>query len=119
MHEVTMPKLSDSMEVGKIIAWKVAEGDSVAEGDVLAEVESDKAVMDLECFEGGVVSKIIHTDGEEVAVGDPIALVAEVSERSAEASVVAKAAPEMEKEAAPEPEPEAKTPPRPAHVLAV
>ena len=58
MYEVTMPKLSDSMEVGKIIEWKVGEGDEVHEGDVLAEVESDKAVMELECFRDGTMAEI-------------------------------------------------------------
>ncbi len=77
MYEVTMPKLSDSMEEGKIIEWKVKEGDSVSEGDVLAEVESDKAVMELECFQGGVVEKIMRGDGEEVGVGEVIATILE------------------------------------------
>ena len=83
MYEVTMPKLSDSMELGKIIAWKVAEGDIVAEGDSLAEVESDKAVMELECYEGGKVLRLLHGDGEEVAVGDPIALVGDDGDTTA------------------------------------
>jgi pyruvate dehydrogenase E2 component (dihydrolipoamide acetyltransferase) len=80
MYEVTMPKLSDSMEEGKIVEWKVSEGDRVAEGDVLAEVESDKAVMELECFQGGVIQKIVHGDGEEVGVGEVIATIAEGGE---------------------------------------
>jgi pyruvate dehydrogenase E2 component (dihydrolipoamide acetyltransferase) len=77
MYEVTMPKLSDSMKEGKIIEWKVREGESVSEGDVLAEVESDKAVMELECYQSGVLQKIVHGDGEEVAVGEVIATIAE------------------------------------------
>jgi len=76
MYEVTMPKLSDSMEEGKIIEWRVAEGDAVSEGDVLAEVESDKAVMELECFQAGVVAQIKHGDESEVHVGEVIALIA-------------------------------------------
>jgi pyruvate dehydrogenase E2 component (dihydrolipoamide acetyltransferase) len=75
MYEVTMPKLSDSMEEGKIIAWKVQEGDAVSEGQVIAEVESDKAVMELECFQDGVLAEIRHEDGSEVPVGDVIALI--------------------------------------------
>jgi len=73
MYEVIMPKLSDSMEEGKIIEWKVKEGDQVSEGDILAEVESDKAVMELECFHEGVVAKIVHGNDAEVPVGEPIA----------------------------------------------
>ena len=63
MYEITMPKLSDSMEVGKIIRWLVAEGDEVHAGDVLAEVESDKSTMELECFSDGVLTKIAHALG--------------------------------------------------------
>jgi pyruvate dehydrogenase E2 component (dihydrolipoamide acetyltransferase) len=70
-----MPKLSDSMEMGKIIQWKVKEGDQVGEGDVLAEVESDKAVMELESFREGTVAEIRHADGEEVPVGQVIAVI--------------------------------------------
>ena len=77
MHEVTMPKLSDSMEVGKIIEWRAHEGAEVHEGDVLAEVESDKAAMELECFHDGTLARIVHADGEEVPVGHVIAYIAE------------------------------------------
>ena len=77
MYEVTMPKLSDSMETGKIIEWRVSEGDTVSEGDVLAEVESDKAVMELECFAAGTVAEIRKGDDTEVPVGEVIALIDE------------------------------------------
>lgn len=80
MYEVTMPKLSDSMTSGQIVAWKVKEGDTVSEGDVLAEVESDKATLELECFTSGVVAKILRKAGEEAAVGEPIATIATESE---------------------------------------
>jgi len=75
VYEVTMPKLSDTMEVGKIVEWKVKQGDPVHEGDVLAEVESDKAVMELECFRDGVIAEIVHGDGAEVKVGEVIARI--------------------------------------------
>jgi pyruvate dehydrogenase E2 component (dihydrolipoamide acetyltransferase) len=75
MYEVTMPKLSDSMEEGKIIEWKVKPGDAVSAGDVIADVESDKAVMELECFEDGTLAEIKHGDDSEVAVGAVIALI--------------------------------------------
>jgi pyruvate dehydrogenase E2 component (dihydrolipoamide acetyltransferase) len=81
VYDVTMPRLSDSMEEGKIIAWKVAEGDAVSEGDVLAEVESDKAVMELECFRAGTLAEIVHGDGDEVAVGEVIARIAAKGEK--------------------------------------
>jgi pyruvate dehydrogenase E2 component (dihydrolipoamide acetyltransferase) len=75
MYEITMPKLSDSMQEGKIIAWKVKPGARVREGDVLAEVESDKATMELECFHSGVLTKILHGDGSEVPVGEVIGYI--------------------------------------------
>ncbi|MDK1031999.1 MAG: biotin/lipoyl-containing protein, partial [Planctomycetia bacterium] len=75
MYDVTMPKLSDSMEVGRIIRWLVKEGDEVHEADVLAEVESDKAVMELECFCEGIVKEILHGDNAEVPVGQVIAYI--------------------------------------------
>jgi pyruvate dehydrogenase E2 component (dihydrolipoamide acetyltransferase) len=75
MYEITMPKLSDSMQEGKIIAWKVKPGARVREGDVLAEVESDKATMELECFHSGVLSEIVHGDGSEVPVGEVIGTI--------------------------------------------
>jgi pyruvate dehydrogenase E2 component (dihydrolipoamide acetyltransferase) len=109
VYEITMPKLSDSMETGKIIEWKVGEGDEVHEGDVLAEVESDKAVMDLECFHSGTIAQISRADGEEVAVGEVIALIGEGDEVAGES---APRAAEEEEEEAPteeEAEEEAKT----------
>jgi pyruvate dehydrogenase E2 component (dihydrolipoamide acetyltransferase) len=81
-----MPKLSDSMEEGKIIQWKVAEGQHVSPGDVLAEIESDKATMELECFTEGVVSEIVHGDGSEVRVGAVIARIAGEGEAEATAA---------------------------------
>jgi len=76
-YEVTMPKLSDSMEEGKIIKWRKHEGDEVTEGDIIAEIESDKAVMELESFTAGRIEKILHGEEEVIRVGEPIALIAE------------------------------------------
>ncbi len=98
MYDVTMPKLSDSMEEGKIIEWKVKAGDSVSEGDVLAEVESDKAVMELECFQAGTMREILRGDGEEVGVGEVIATIAEG--KAAETATSEKK-PEQDREEAP------------------
>ena len=58
--DVTMPKLTDSMEEGRIVAWQVAVGDRVGEGDVLAEIETDKAVMELESFWDGTVVELLR-----------------------------------------------------------
>jgi pyruvate dehydrogenase E2 component (dihydrolipoamide acetyltransferase) len=115
MYDVTMPKLSDSMEVGQIVKWRVREGDRVSEGDILAEVESDKAVMELECFHDGVVSKILHGDEDEVAVGEVIARIGtedEVATIGGGQPAEGEAEPAIEEEAPVKPA--AEVPPTPA-----
>jgi len=74
-YKVTMPILSDTMDKGKIIKWYVKEGDFVKKGDKLCEVESDKAVMDIESFEEGVVKKVLANEGDEVKVKSTIAII--------------------------------------------
>ena len=69
---VVMPKLTDTMEEGVLLAWKKHEGDRVQAGEVIAEIETDKAVMDLEAFAPGVLLKLLVQDGE--TVGDQIAI---------------------------------------------
>ena len=73
--EITMPKLSDTMEEGTILKWHVAEGDRVSRGDIIAEVETDKAAMEMEAFDDGVVTAIKVPEGETVAVGTVIAIL--------------------------------------------
>jgi pyruvate dehydrogenase E2 component (dihydrolipoamide acetyltransferase) len=80
MYEIKMPRLSDSMEVGQIVEWKVEEGDEVQQGQNLADIESDKATMELECFHDGTIAKIMYAEGEEVEVGEIIAYLAEPGE---------------------------------------
>ena len=72
-YEIVMPQLSDSMEEGKLISWNVKEGDSVKNTDVIAEVESDKAIMELQSFKDGIVKYIYIKEGESVPVGTTIA----------------------------------------------
>ena len=74
-YKVTMPILSDTMDKGKITKWYVKVGDYVKKGDKLCEVESDKAVMDIESFEEGVVKEILAKVGEEVPVKSVIAII--------------------------------------------
>ena len=113
MYEITMPKLSDSMQEGKIIAWKVKPGARVREGDVLAEVESDKATMELECFHSGVLSKIVHGDGSEVPVGEVIGYI-DAEAKGAEPEMPRAAAePPAQKPAPKEKTPEAPKAPAP------
>ncbi|MEO0513897.1 MAG: dihydrolipoamide acetyltransferase family protein [Planctomycetota bacterium] len=78
--EITMPRLSDTMEEGTLIKWRVAEGAKVASGDHLADVETDKATMELQAFDDGIVAKIPVAEGDTVPVGDLILLLAEDGE---------------------------------------
>ena len=83
---VTMPRLSDTMEVGTVIQWHVKEGDTVSPGDVLADIETDKATMELEAFDEGTVAKLAAKQGDAVDVGDPIVIIAEEGEDVSEAA---------------------------------
>jgi pyruvate dehydrogenase E2 component (dihydrolipoamide acetyltransferase) len=77
---VVMPKLTDTMEEGVVLGWKKHEGDQVAAGDVLAEIETDKAVMDLEAFGSGTLRKVLAGEGQTVKSGALIAVIAEPDE---------------------------------------
>jgi pyruvate dehydrogenase E2 component (dihydrolipoamide acetyltransferase) len=78
--EIPMPRLSDTMERGTVARWAKKEGDTVAEGEVLADIETDKATMELESYETGVLLKILVQEGESAELGAPIALVGEAGE---------------------------------------
>ena len=73
--EIVMPKLSDTMEEGKVLHWLKKEGDFVNKGEVIAEVETDKADMDLEVFSSGILTKILYKEGDTVPVGTVIAVL--------------------------------------------
>jgi pyruvate dehydrogenase E2 component (dihydrolipoamide acetyltransferase) len=70
-----MPKLTDTMEEGVLVAWKKREGDSVQAGEALAEIETDKAIMDLEAFASGILRKILVQDGATVMSGTLIGVI--------------------------------------------
>jgi len=74
-YEIVMPQLSDSMQDGKLIEWKISIGDKVKVGDVVAEVESDKAIMEVQSFKEGVVKEISIKAGESAKVGTTIAII--------------------------------------------
>ncbi len=79
--EITMPALSPTMEKGTLAKWLVKEGDTIESGDVIAEIETDKATMEVEAVDEGTVAKIFIDEGaEDVAVGTLIALLAEEDE---------------------------------------
>src|SRR5258708_2492202 len=80
MHTVVMPKLSDTMEEGKILSWLKQEGDPVAKGDALAEIETEKVNIEVEAFSAGLLRKILVPAGASAAVGAPIALTGTADE---------------------------------------
>ena len=80
--EITMPKLSDTMEEGTLISWKKGIGERVERGDIIAEVETDKANMELEAFASGVLLDVRVKPGERVPVGTVIAIVGEAGEKA-------------------------------------
>ena len=86
MYEIVMPQLSDSMEEGKLIAWKVKPGDRVKTGDVIAEVESDKAIMEVQTFKNGTVKELLLKEGDEAPVGTVMARI-EVGKKNEELGI--------------------------------
>ena len=85
--QILMPRLSPTMEEGKLAAWHVKEGDRVRSGDVVAEIETDKATMEVEAPEDGVIDKLLLAAGtEHVPVNHPIALLATEDESAATSS---------------------------------
>lgn len=78
--QVTMPRLSDTMEQGTVVSWNVKEGDEVSAGDVLGDIETDKATMELQNFDDGVVAAIMLSEGATVDVGQTILVLAEDGE---------------------------------------
>jgi pyruvate dehydrogenase E2 component (dihydrolipoamide acetyltransferase) len=98
--ELKMPALSPTMEEGTLAKWLVKEGDNVSSGDILAEIETDKATMEFEAVDEGTVLKILIPEGSDgVKVGTPIAMIGDEGE-------TASAAPAPPTKAEPKPEPE-------------
>lgn len=108
--EITMPQLSDTMTEGTLVKWLKSEGDKVKAGEIVAEVETDKATMEMESFESGTIASILVPEGSKAAVGAAIALVAKAGEKIEEikkAGAAASATPKSDpKSSEPEPEPE-------------
>ena len=75
MAEITMPRLSDTMEEGTIASWLKKPGEQVSKGDVIAQIETDKATMDLTAFEAGTLQEILAPEGTTVAIGKPVARI--------------------------------------------
>jgi pyruvate dehydrogenase E2 component (dihydrolipoamide acetyltransferase) len=100
MPEIQMPKLSDTMTEGTLVAWKKKKGDHVSSGEVLAEIETDKATMEWESSEDGTLTEIYVEEGGKVNVGDRIAFISGEGEE----------APKAEEKEEKEKKPEAKEP---------
>jgi pyruvate dehydrogenase E2 component (dihydrolipoamide acetyltransferase) len=79
MADITMPKLSDTMTEGTLVHWKKKQGESVIMGEVIAEVETDKATMEMEAFEDGVLTELYVPEGTKVTVGTKIARIGEAA----------------------------------------
>ena len=94
---IEMPKLSDTMSVGTVVKWHKSVGDQVANGDTLAEIETDKATMELENFDDGILLKILVSEGEEAPIGSPLAIVGEEGE-NVEVEEIDPAKPESDSE---------------------
>src|SRR5712692_8672126 len=83
MNEITMPKLSDTMEEGKILRWLKHPGDTIHRGDAIAEVETDKADMVMESFDDGILDEVRLKEGESAKVGEVIAVMKSTDEAHA------------------------------------
>ena len=81
--EVTMPKFGETMEEGTIVEWKKEVGDTIKEGEVLVDVETDKSILEVESLVSGSLLKILVEEGQTVPVNTPIALIdmADMTER--------------------------------------
>ncbi|MFI6955739.1 dihydrolipoamide acetyltransferase family protein [Nocardia sp. NPDC050408] len=75
MPDIIMPRLSDTMEEGVVVAWLKQVGDKISRGDILAEIETDKALMELEAYEDGILEQILFEPGSRVPIGNTIALI--------------------------------------------
>jgi pyruvate dehydrogenase E2 component (dihydrolipoamide acetyltransferase) len=105
MPEIEMPKLSDTMTEGTLVAWKKKKGDQVSAGELLAEIETDKATMEWESPEDGTLTEIYIQEGGKVNVGDKIAFIRGEGEEAPKQE----AAPQKKAEAVREKTPQAET----------
>ncbi len=78
--KVEMPKLSDTMEEGVLAKWNIQEGDTVSAGDVIADVETDKATMEMEVFDSGTILKLLVDEGDTIPLGGLVAVIGEPGE---------------------------------------
>ena len=111
---IEMPKLSDTMTEGTLVSWRKKAGDTVEIGDIIAEIETDKATMEMEAFDEGTIVEVLVEEGTKAPVGAVLAIIAEEDEdisvtTSAAAPVAASNTPAAA--AAPHPPPRSRAPP--------
>ena len=108
MAEVTMPRLSDTMSEGSVGKWLKQVGDKITDGEIIAEIETDKATMELQSFESGTLQRILVEAGKVVPIGEVIAIIGDGAAPAASAPAPAAAPP------AAAPAPDASAAPAPA-----
>src|SRR5215218_7858828 len=121
--KVIMPKLSPTMEEGQIARWLKKEGDKVSAGEPLAEIDTDKATMEMQALSNGVLRKILINEGQSAPLGELIAVIAEpnedigsiLSEKPAPAPAKPAEEPKPAPTPAPPPAPEVQAAPQPVH----
>src|SRR5215210_6346019 len=106
--KVVMPKLSPTMEEGQVARWLKKEGDKVSMGEPIAEIDTDKATMEMQALSEGVLRKVLVQEGESAPLGQPIAIIGEPDE---DISTLLKSEPAAAKQDAPAKETEEAEPP--------
>ena len=97
--DILMPALSPTMEEGTLSKWLVKEGDKVVSGDLIAEIETDKATMEVEAIDDGIIGKILVSEGQEsIKVNAPIAILLSEGEKLSESTSSDEAKKEIELE---------------------
>lgn len=86
MPDITMPRLSDTMEEGVIVTWLKQVGDKIHRGEILAEIETDKALMELEAYDDGILEQILFEPGSRVPIGNAIAVIGDGTKPAAGSS---------------------------------
>ena len=105
MPQVIMPKMGDGMEEGTLLKWLKSEGDEVAEGDAIAEIETDKVSLEIEATDSGTLSRLLVGEGDVVPIGQPIAQIGEDAGDATNADAQAEPAGEAQSQAEPTDQP--------------
>src|SRR5438128_202194 len=99
MAELTMPKMGDAMEEGTVLRWLKSEGDPIAEEEPIAEIQTEKATIEVPSYEAGKLTRILVPEGQTVAVGTPIAQYEPAGGNGRASGAAPQAAPEAPEQA--------------------